>query len=57
MCDHNDGLAVLAIQRLEQIQDFITRLPVEVTCRFVAQQQRRVGDDATRDANALLFAA
>ena len=48
---------MFAVQRLEQIQDFIAGLPVEVSGRFVAQQQCRVRDNAARDADALLFAA
>src|ERR1035438_1020280 len=43
--DHDDGLAVLPVQRLEQIQDFIAGLAGKVAGRLVAQQQRRVGDN------------
>ncbi len=35
--DHDDGLAVFAVQRLEQIQDFVAGLAVQVAGRLVAQ--------------------
>ena len=55
--DHDDGLAVLAVERLEQAEDFVAGLAVEIAGRLVAEQQRRIGDDGARDADALLFAA
>ena len=55
--DHDDRLAVLAVERLQQVQDLVARLAVEVAGRLVAQQQGRVGDDRAGDADALLLAA
>ena len=55
--DHDDRLAVLAVERLQQVEDLVARLAVEVAGRLVAEQQRRVGDDGARDADALLLAA
>ena len=57
MRDHNNGLAMLAIQPLQQVQDLVARLAVKVARRFVAEQQCRVGDDPARNAHALLLAA
>ena len=57
MRDHDDGLAVLAVERLEQAEDFVAGLAVEIAGRLVAEQQRGIGDDGARDADALLFAA
>jgi hypothetical protein len=54
---HHDGLAVLAVERLQQVEDLVAGLAVEVARRLVAEQQRRVGDDGARDADALLLAA
>ena len=54
---HDDGLALVAIERLQQIEDLVARLAIEVARRLVAEQQRRVGDDRARDADALLLAA
>ncbi len=54
--DHDDGLTVLLIQRLEQVQDFIAGLAVQVTGRLVAQEQGGIRYDASRDADALLLA-
>ena len=55
--DHHDRLAVLAVERLQQVEDFVARLAIEIARRLVAEQQRRVGDDGARDADALLLAA
>jgi hypothetical protein len=48
---------VLAIERLEQREDFVARLPVEVARRFVAQQQGGIRNDRPGNAHALLLAA
>src|SRR6185436_3421556 len=55
--DHDDGLALLRVQRLQQIQDLIARLAVEVAGGLVAQQERGIGNDRARDADALFLAA
>ena len=55
--DHDDGLAVVLVERLEQGEDFITRLAVEVAGGFVAKQDRGIGDDGAGDADTLLLAA
>src|SRR5207245_1523173 len=57
VCDHDDRLAVLAIERLEQIQNLIAGFAVEVARRLIAEQQRRVGDNRSGDASALLLSA
>src|SRR5690606_16690510 len=46
--DHHDGLAVLAVEFLQQAQDLLGGLPVEVAGGLVADQERRVGDDRAR---------
>ena len=55
--DHHDCLAVIAVQRLQQVEDFVARLAVQVAGRLVAQQQRRVGDDGPGDADPLFLSA
>ena len=55
--DHDDRLAVLAVERLQQVEDLVAGLAIEIAGRLVAEQQRRVGDDRARDADALLLAA
>ena len=54
---HDDRLAVLAVERLQQVEDLVAGLAVEIARRLVAEQQRRVGDDGARDADALFLAA
>ena len=54
---HDDRLVVIAVERLEQVQDLVAGLPIEIARRLVAEQQRRIGDDRARDADALLLAA
>jgi hypothetical protein len=40
---HHDRLAVIAVERLQQVEDLVAGLAIEVAGRFVGQQQRRVG--------------
>ena len=55
--DHHDRLAVIAIERLQQVEDFVAGLAIEVARRLVAEEQRRVGHDRARDADALFLTA
>ena len=55
--DHHDRLAVISIERLKQIQNFIARFAIEVARRLVAQQQGWVGHDRTRNPDALFLPA
>src|SRR5688572_7458632 len=57
MRDHDDGLALLAVECLQQAQDFITRFAIQVAGRLVTQQNGWVGDNGSGDANTLLFAS
>ena len=49
--DHDDRLAVLGVEGLQQVEDLVARLPIEVAGRLVAQQQRRVRHDGAGDAD------
>ena len=55
--DHHDRLAVLAIERLQEIENLVSRLAIEVARRLVAEEQGRVRHDHPRDADTLLLAA
>src|SRR5206468_10919631 len=55
--DHDNGLAVLAVERLQEVQYFVARFAVEIAGRLVAQQEHRIGHDGPGNAHALLFAA
>ena len=55
--DHDDGLAVLAVQHLQQVQHLVGGLAVEVAGRLVADQQGRIGDQRAGDGDALRLAA
>src|SRR5215472_16993210 len=54
--DH-DGLAVVAVEHLQQSQDLVGRLAVEVAGRLVAHQQLRVRHQRAGDGDPLLLAA
>src|SRR5262245_17350989 len=54
---HHDGLAVLAVQDLQKPEDLVRRLAVKVARRLVANEDRGIGDQRTRDGDALLLAA
>ena len=54
---HDNRLAVVAVQRLQQIENFVARLAIEIARGLVAQEQRGIGDDRPGDADALLLTA
>src|SRR5258705_4649030 len=47
--DHQDGLAVIAVERAQQAQHLFGRMAVEVAGGVVADQPGRVGDDRAGD--------
>ena len=53
VCHHHDGASVLLVQLLEQSEDVGTHLRVEVTCRFVGEDDFGVADDGTGNGNTL----
>ena len=48
---------MLAIQGLEQVEDFVAGFAVQIAGRLVAEEERGIGDNSASDADALLFAA
>src|SRR6185503_12099207 len=54
---HDDGLSMIAIESLQQVEDFVSCLAIQVARWFVAQKKSRVGDDRAGDAHALLLAS
>src|SRR5688500_7073795 len=54
---HHDGLAMLAVEDLQQPQDLVRRPAVEVAGRLVADQDGRVRHQHTPDRDALLLPA
>src|SRR5678816_314672 len=57
MRHHDDRLAELVVELLEERQHFGRRLAVEVAGRLVGHDQRGIGDERARDRHALLLAA
>src|SRR5215469_2983605 len=57
MGDHDDGLAVLAVEHLQESEDLVRGLAIEVPGRLIAHQQLRIGHQRARDRDALLLAA
>src|SRR5262249_23178538 len=55
--DHQHGLAVIANQPIEEIEDLVGALAVEVARGLVAQEKGRIGHDRARDADPLLLPA
>ncbi len=54
---HDDGLALLAVHHLQQVEDLLRRVPVEIAGGLVAYQERGIGDQGPRDRHALLLPA
>ena len=57
MGHHDDGLAVLAIEDLQEIEDLFGVVAVEVAGGLVAHQDGRIGDDGPGDGHTLLLPA
>src|SRR5262245_7790483 len=53
--DHDDGLAVIAIERLQQIENLISGFSIEVARGLVAKKESRIGYDSARNTNALFL--
>src|SRR6476646_2772989 len=54
---HDDGLSVIPIERLEEIENFVAGLAIEVARRLIAEEQRGIRDDRAREADALRLSA
>ena len=55
--DHDDRLAVVAVERLEKVEDLIAGFAIQIARRLIAEKQCWVCDDGARDADALLLPA
>ena len=55
MGDHHDGLALPAIEHLEQGKNFVGGFAIQIAGWLVAQKNGRVGDDGAGDADPLLL--
>src|SRR5262245_41858800 len=54
---HDDGLAVLPVQYLQEAENLVRRPAVEIARRLVADEDRGVRDEGARDGDALFLAA
>src|SRR4030095_12164671 len=52
---HDDGLAELTIEPFEQIENLLRGVAIEIAGGLVGHDQRRIGDQRTRDRDALLL--
>src|SRR4051812_4268325 len=55
--DHQHSFIVLGRELLQKVEHFVSALAIEISSRFIAQQERRVGDNCARDSNTLFLAA
>ncbi len=54
MGDHHHRSPLL-MQIIDQGQNLITGVCIEISSRFVGQQQHRIIDESTRDGDSLAF--
>ena len=54
---HDDGLLRFTIEPVHQVEDLLSRNPVEVSGRLIGHQDRRVGDNGPGNGHPLLFAS
>jgi hypothetical protein len=57
MGDHDDALAMLAIQHLQEMQHVVGGFAVQIAGGFVADQKRRIGDQRASDGDPLRLTA
>src|SRR5688572_33088053 len=57
MGDHDDGLAEVAVEQLQDREDLVGGGAVEVAGRLVGEQELWIRDDRAGDRDALLLAA
>ena len=57
MRHEDEGGAVIAMKRLEQLHHVLARGRIQVTSRLVRQQNRRVTGKGSRHRHPLLFAS
>ena len=57
MCNHNNGISVLLVHRLDELQYLLRGVVVQRAGRLVAQQQLRVLGKRSGNGHALLLAA
>ena len=55
--DHDDGFSVVAVERLEQIENFVAGLAIEIARGLVAEKQRRVRHNCACNSDALFLTA
>src|SRR5277367_1768549 len=55
--DHDDGLAEILVELAEEAEDGFGTFSIEVTGRFIGQDDFRFADDGASESDALLFAA
>src|SRR5258708_3463814 len=55
--DHDDRLAEILVQLVEQVQHVVGALAIEIAGRLVGDDDLRVVDDRARDGDALLLTA
>jgi hypothetical protein len=55
--DEQNGFVQIAIEGIEQVEDFLGRARIEITGWLVRDDQRGIGDDRPCDADTLLLTA
>ena len=54
--DH-DGAALLAVNRLQKVDDLLAGVRVEITGGLIREEERGIGDEGASDSHALLLSA
>ena len=55
--DHDNGVAVLLVDLLDELEDLLRGRVIERTCRLVTEQNIRIFDYGSADGNSLLLTA
>src|SRR5262245_57455856 len=57
MRDDQNGRAQASVETVDEFQNLLACVRIQVTCRFVGQQDRRINGKRPRDRDTLTFAA
>src|SRR5688572_10280450 len=54
---HDNRLVEVAVESSEQVENLFSASRVEIACRLVGDEHRRIGNDRPRDGDTLLLSA
>ena len=57
VCDHDDRIARLSMERIDEVHDRHSVPFVEIPCRLIGEEIGDIGDECSCDSDSLLLAS